>query len=434
MEEPPPQKTHPSYIPRVKFDIPREIRETPIKTLIERNEHELKTILEHPSLFKAINEGNETLIAYLCNKMDDLLSLCLTLDDINHGLVVYSIIKMENARIVRNLAKHDKFLYLAFEILISSDPDHELLLRLANVAIIVIRACKDEFPASCGYVVQFLNILQHYCAASFFEDLLQNEPEYKAAHEWLLSIGFAEVIATEIDGTNPVGDPFSDVSTHRYTQLLKYVRLSIYCPILAQSFRCKIIIKAVLRKIDGAHPFVIEERLCTILDLYNAQTYKYFRCVYEEALHAMDNFKDKGSLSRVAGTYIVLKMILYDHEIVEHMEDGYIPGIILNIFYKNTESTELVLAAMQLAKSSIENPKLMEVVAEIVVPPLVYEAINNTNVFMRAIAFDFLNWCKEKAEENKQLAKMLSNVPNWKQFCRVALKKWLTLIEPYETD
>ena len=427
--------------PLLHFQISQDFIDTPLEELLDGS-FSLKKIIEHPKIFRKISENNEKVVDFIVEHNKELLSAVFDKNDSDHSRAAYYLIQLENAKISKSFLETSELYKEWYEILETPDDemirDHTMLNRICYITQLVL-ADEDVFPPSCGYIIQFFSCINTISVISFFNDVLDPEIEnYNGVQKWLLEMQFACVVANELNKLNPVESFYSNIETQTYMNLLKIVRLGGHTKILGESFHSEVIIQSVSRKLDNkCFAFAVDERYCTIVDLYNPSTAIMFRPIFEEVIALIKGSEsDKIGRRTVVALILLTKMLLYDHVVKEVISEENIEVDLLHIIYERSNQSIIISSALLLASTYMSIDSISEQMVCAVVPPLIFEMndASQDNVYIREIAFEVLDWCEKYMHENKHFQKLVYGIKNFKATINGPLKVHRKMIEPCDVS
>ena len=436
----------------LQFENQQEFVGTPLVSIIEKNSINFKQILEHPQIFRLVYENNFSVINYVVAHCDDLLKVCFDENDKNHSSAAFFIIRLSNKKITEAISQSNVLYKECFHLLSKDDADvildETMLIRICTVTELILINYEDMsnkndlksnensskyhvFPPSCGFIVQLFPFMHEFCVISFFVDLLEDREGNKLAQTWMKEMEFSQIVCNELNKITPKGDPYIDKKTQAYMNLLRIIRKGVRCTLLKDSFLIDNVIQAVLRKIDENIPFADDERVCTIVELYNEQTFVKLRCVFDE-LHLIVKQQKNDKIGRkvTAALIILTKMLMYDKIEADVFSEFHFEVDILHILFERTDSSILVNTALLFATTAMEHKDLIDVFVNTLFPPIIYEfKSEKTNPTLKEIAFQLLTWSKDKSSSDKILSKALAKITGYKQIIS-QMKKYKKMREP----
>ena len=440
--------------PFLHFNTSREFVETPLVVLVHKNIENFKQILEHPQIFRLIYDQNKTVVDFVVSHCDELLQICFDENDKEHSTAAFFLIQLSNRNITKAISQSNVLYKECFHLLSKDDSDVNLdetmLIRICHVTELVLtnyeQISSDEsafpsvdaakyhvFPPSCGFIVQLFPFLSEYCVISFFVDLLEDGEQNKLAQMWMKEMEFSDIVCNEINKLTPKDDPYIDKQTQIYMNLLRIIRKGTRCTILRDSFLTDQVISAVIRDIDKNIPYAYDERICTIVELYNEKTFVKLRCVFDELFSIIKKQKEDVVGRKTSAALIILtKMLMYDKIEAEVFVEFHFEVDILHILFERTSSSILVSTALLYATTAMNHKELIDIMVETLFPPIVYEFRTQTaNAILKEASFQLISWSKDKSSSDRVLSKALSKIHGYKELISSALfKQYKNVREP----
>ena len=423
-----------SYIPFIStpFPLTDKLKTISLKYFLNKNPS-ISDLLEHPSIFVEFMHGNENLISYLINNLNDFINILFSSSD-KHSIVAYSLAKI-NLRIITNSIGKSPSFYISAINIISQDPiDSILLNRLMYITSIIIKESSDSFPPNCGYILQLFQAISNYGVVSFFDNILQPQQQLFHVQNWLNEVDFYKIVAEEINKTEPKGDPYFDVNTLKYLSLLSIVRVCAKSQSLSDAFHSAKIIEAVSRPLcKNCFHSAIDEQWITINELYNEKIIDIMRGFFHQAILMIENNDKKTLKAKEAAIHFITKIIENDELMIQFFINANIEPALLRILIEYSSNTFIVNAILDLVKTGMKNFSIAPMMASTFLSPLIYEATESNSNYMREISIELIDWCSKFEATNDWFSIILQQIKQFKNFELDSLQKWREMIKPCKT-
>lgn len=405
-----------------------------IKRLIDRGESAVEEVLSQPVTFRLFRSSESTIVRYFVENIDKLLWLTFQEDASKKELSAkaFAILEHMQKDLTKELLNHQKLHKYALEVIQKTTVENMFMLnRLMALTLAVLYFDPVAVTQSCGFLLQLIQLLHDPTVLNLFEVLCSDNEENGYVQEWLIKMGFVEIVLNEIDSfteTKLTNTSRLSSEANQIYGLFKIVCICGSSPILGPKFSNFHFVNILNLKVGCFPDFVEHQRWEAITALYNEKTKEMMRGLFPFASEIIQDPKLSITRSGVASLELLALMILLDDALLDFFISMDISNIVINLVISNPGHTHLLFSALDYFKYSFQKKKMLIALFD-TLPDIISVHFKSPNHCLRYFMYKlFKVFVKSIKSHSKILSKMKNNktinellksdIPNYKHALR----------------
>ena len=395
------EKLIPSFIPSPSFD-----------RLIRREDTTIDQILNEMLTFRLFRQDDSRVVRFFVKRADQLLNLAFASEETHLSSKAFAILEHGHPEVTAAMLKHQRFHNTAVAVLARRDANHLHLSRLASLTLAVVMVDQRFIMTSCGFILQMLSFAWETSVFSLFEYLCSENEENKEIQEWLIRIGFIQVLHKEVDDTEmTIGKDRLDQGANLMCSYLALIRICAKNKVFDNEICSHNFVVTLNMGIGDYAPFVEDARWMALEALYRKSTVEMMRGLFQSAIEVISDTQC-ATQTTVAAVRILNGMLEMDDVIRPFIAEADVPMKIVSLMLANPDHTIVHGECRHFLIDLIGNASTKEKVLTTCLSSIL-EAATSDNRCLSASMIDLMTNIWKVASNNTKLRTELRSNSKW---------------------
>ena len=395
------EKLIPSFIPTPSFD-----------RLIRRDDTTVEQVLNESLTFRLFSQDDGRIVRFFVKHADQLLSLAFSPTESQMSSKAFAILEHGHPEVTAAMLQHQRFHNAAVAVLARKDANHLHLSRLASLTLAVVMVDEHFIMTSCGFILQMLSFVWETSVFSLFEFICSENDENKEIQEWLIRIGFIQILHKEVDDTEmTIGKDRLDESANLLCSFFALIRICAKNKVFDNEI-CSHNFVTTLNIGIGDYPsFVEDARWMALEALYRQSTVEMMRGMFQSSIEVI---VDTGCATKttVAAVRILNGMLEMDDVIRPFISETDVPLKVVELMLRNPDHTILHGECRRFLLNLFANPVTREKTMTTCLDPIL-DAVTSQNICLSVSMIDLLTSLWKFAASSSKLRAELKRHPKW---------------------
>ena len=279
--------------------------------MLKSEQTTVEEALSEPMAFRLFRQRDEQIVSFFVSHAEQLLNLAFTDNCMSHK--AFAILERGDPEVTEAILKDQKFHHTAMFILGRKDADHLLLSRLASLTYAVAMVDPHFIIESCGFILQMLSFAWETSIFTLFEFLCKEDWLNRPLQEWLIQIGFIDILHREIDHVDSViGKDRMDDNANLLCSYMSLIRLCAKNQVFDEKISSVNVVAALNGGIGEYPQFIEDARWMALSALYKQSTSESMRGLFQLAVEIVTSSKKQVTQSTVAALQVLRGMLDLD--------------------------------------------------------------------------------------------------------------------------
>ncbi|EAX99478.1 hypothetical protein TVAG_412940 [Trichomonas vaginalis G3] len=310
---------------------------------------------------------------------------------------------------------HQRFMNAVLGVLPHIDENPLILPRLSSLTLSGLLIDPNAIKDSCGFILQLVTYADDVSVFSLFEALCGPNEELKEVQQWLIDVGFIQVLIKELESMYSPALKNCGRTDHNGSLLVAYyniIKIASSSKILRKEVKLSSVL-AVLNRDLGELPSYIEDaRWEAMASLACAKTFDVMRTLFQESVEMITDPKRVRTRASVSALHILAFMIKFDPIIPEFVLYAKLPKVTTDLMKANPDHSILHAAATYFLMSCLENPVTMTNTMNEIASFVLY-SMNQSNRNIAATGMNLLSKVSDAEKVNEDIFNAMNEVPGF---------------------
>jgi len=320
---------------------------------------------------------------------------------------------LENAQpdLVSAMLSEQRFNRIACQFLAKLNPEPLLLSRLCSITISALIIQPNSIIDTCGFILQFLSYSDHVSVFSLYEMLCKNNESSIGIQNWLIDVGFPELLYKEIESTENVA-----LETRDFDELLisyfSIVKISTTSRVLTNHFKTREYV-SILNMFIGEYPIRVEcYRWEALSFIISNSTMESMRGVFQSAIELLTNRLYSPTLAGFSCVKILSFMLDKDPELTQFFNMFNVPRIIGNLIILYQDHSSLHNVCREFFGICLRNQIMFDQALNNLIP-IVMGGIFSSSRTLVSTATRLLLVLSQLIEDDESIYNKVNSVPGF---------------------
>ncbi|EAY08814.1 hypothetical protein TVAG_213230 [Trichomonas vaginalis G3] len=392
----------------------------------------LKAVLPTKAAMKLFQNGNSTIITYLCLRIDDLIQACFNKDDRDMADNAYSILLTFDHKITHHFIRADRFQQLGSDLTIPEDPDMFMMGRFTSIISGILDIMPDILIDQCGFLCRLIHHIYLPEISLLLNKICKNDESLENLQKYILKLGFHEIVHRELINYRHTDFEFE----YQYYQSKEVQRTAALYRLMASCLSSKILSKSFMSidfisiceiEYDITDRIIDDQKWLAILAFFTPQFSSQLLNFVYSAVMQLRAAKTKFYHCHYYALKFLSFMIKYSSETEELlMATDFIPQLLRLLFTFN-ESSFFQEVFRKFIAATFSKKKIVVNIVQMIIPALMGMLSDDYNIGIKGTLCEIFGAIEMERKYNNVLDQELNNVQNYKDFydSRVVLRSYL---------
>jgi hypothetical protein len=391
----------------------------------------LSSVLELPYITQLARLGLATLRSFIAPHAKELLQYAFSPDDSRHSTPAFKILTCGHPEYLRPLLESGMYVNYATELLIKPDISSLMVGRLSSLTVVALLNLPELACDACGFLYRLLPFCENPTVFNLFETLTGDDQRISKAQEWLRDFGFCMYIPREIGNIDfqyvSTGDNvFKDPVYNRACYLFQLISRGSGNPILGAELRTPDVVQCLQRQFPKMPDFVQIARWDAILAQVSEGTAEMCQVFVGEAVSIVCEEIIRLKKYHVAALSFLTNMMELLPDVIQRIESGFIPSMLISLTAQFHSSTILHNAFLKFTEVGLKNKAFAEQLVRLYLPFLIVNGESNDNRILRSCCIRVMELFITAAKSNSGLKHILDESPEVGPFIDHTIKPFRT--------
>lgn len=375
----------------------------------------VEEMLQRPCTFRLFRTADPQLVNFFIKNVEELLQLTFFSDKKDLSAKAFSILEHSLPELTRAMLDHQRFMNAVCGVLSHIDENPLILPRLSSLTLSGLLIDPNSIKDSCGFLLQLLTYADDVSVFSLFEALCGQNDELKEVQQWLIDIGFIQLLIKELESSYVSDLKQCGRFDHAGLLLVAYyniIKISSTSKVLRKEVKLPSVL-AVLNRYLGELPQYIEDaRWEAMASLACAKTFDVMRTLFQESVEMITDPVRVRTRAAIAALHILSFMVKFDPIIPDFVLSAKLPEIAAKIYISNPDHTILHQEITIFLMSCLENNVLMKATMEEIAKFILY-AFKSPNRNISASGMNLLSKVSDAEKENEDIFNAMNEIPGF---------------------
>ena len=386
-----------------------------VEEIADIDEVSVEEMLQRPVTFRLFRTADPHLVEFFVNHVEDLLKLTFFSDKKDLSAKAFSILEHSLPQLTIAMLENQRFNNAACGVLSHIESGSIILARLSSLTLSALLIDPHYIINSCGFILQLLCYVDDVSVFSLFESLCSPNEEIADVQQWLVDIGFVQLLIKEIDSMST--EVLSSCTRADRNGLLmcgylNIIKLCAKSVVLRKEVKNSSVFAIINRNVCEWADFIEDARWEALASLSCKKTQEVMRTLFQQCIEMLTDPKRYARRCAVAAVNILTFMVRSDKILTPFIQKMEVCKLITELVMNNPNHSILNECCVQFLIDAISNPVTMKDALN-AAAPFIINALNSQNRNLEATAFNFLTKLSAAEKSDNDIFQAMNEIPGF---------------------